>query len=391
MFHRIGPYHLSRLRGADAASDATIIGMEASDDDEIYAWDAIESKGIRKITVFQGIDSAKISRSALLVRFRTIIQEESPSALFVLGWTHLGIAGLLAAREFGVPVVIMSESSAHDFSRNPVKEWIKKQFIRGCSAGLVGCESHRNYLADLGLPKKRVALGYDAIDNEHFSNKPAQLANLEALRNQYRLKKPFFLASGRFIPKKNLAKLYQAYSMYRELAGADAWDLVCLGDGELKSQLESLRVELGLESCIHMPGFMQYDELPNFYALADCFIHISTREQWGLVVNEAMASGLPVIISNRCGAAEIVQDDQNGWTVSPDDVNRIAEKMLAMTTLPETKRLDMGSRSKNIIKDWGLERFGNGFAESLQAALETPLPKLSVLCRSVLRFALARL
>ncbi len=83
----------------------------------------------------------------------------------------------------------------------------------------------------------------------------------------------------------------------------EMWDLVLLGDGPLKPTLLKLISSLGLESCVHLPGFKQYDELPVYLGLAETFIHASTTEQWGLVVNEAMASGLPVLVSNRCGCA----------------------------------------------------------------------------------------
>jgi glycosyltransferase involved in cell wall biosynthesis len=79
------------------------------------------------------------------------------------------------------------------------------------------------------------------------------------------------------------------------------WDLVLLGDGPLKADLCRLIDDLRIRNRVLMPGFKQYEELPAYYALARAFVHASATEQWGLVVNEASASGLPVIVSNRCG------------------------------------------------------------------------------------------
>ena len=80
-----------------------------------------------------------------------------------------------------------------------------------------------------------------------------------------------------------------------------------------------------------MPGFKQYDELPIYYGLAGAFIHASTTEQWGLVVNEAMAAGLPVIVSERCGCApDLVENGRNGFTFDPYDVDALTHLMLKM-------------------------------------------------------------
>ena len=107
------------------------------------------------------------------------------------------------------------------------------------------------------------------------------------------------------------------------------WSLVLLGDGPLKSDLCRLISDLRLDACVHLPGFKQYHELPVYYGLASAFVHASTTEQWGLVVNEAMASGLPVLVSNRCGCAQdLVKEGVNGFTFDPCNVEQLAQLML---------------------------------------------------------------
>ena len=85
---------------------------------------------------------------------------------------------------------------------------------------------------------------------------------------------------------------------------------------------------------MHLPGFKPYDELPVYYALANAFVHASTTEQWGLVVNEAIASGLPVIVSNRCGCApELVNG--NGFTFDPTNEHELTARLLEMASLSD--------------------------------------------------------
>src|SRR6185369_3826531 len=108
--------------------------------------------------------------------------------------------------------------------------------------------------------------------------------------------------------------LVQGYAKYRAKVGKSAWKLVLLGDGP--TNLIRLIADLELQDSVLLPGFKQYEELPTYYGLANAFVHASTSEPWGLVINEAVASGLPVIVSNRCGCApELVNG--NGFTFDP--------------------------------------------------------------------------
>ena len=127
--------------------------------------------------------------------------------------------------------------------------------------------------------------------------------------------------------------MLEAYALYRARTADDHWRLVITGDGKLRPSLMRRIDELGMAGDVLLPGFKQYDELPIYYGLASAFVHASTTEQWGLVVNEAMAAGLPVLVSNRCGCApDLVQDGVNGFTFDPYDVDRLAELMLKVSS-----------------------------------------------------------
>jgi glycosyltransferase involved in cell wall biosynthesis len=127
-----------------------------------------------------------------------------------------------------------------------------------------------------------------------------------------------------------------------------------------------------------MPGFKQYEELPHYYAHAGAFIHASTTEQWGLVVNEAMASGLPVLVSNRCGcAADLVKEGENGWTFDPRNEEQMADGMRRISADDEV-RFAMGSRSREIIRRWGPDRFAAGLSDAVNASFNGPPPLIGV-------------
>src|ERR1039458_9149694 len=273
------------------------------------------------------------------------------------------------------------------------------------------------------MSRDRIFSGYDAIDNKHFADKAGEARGEECgVRSRYALPERYFLASARFVEKKNLARLIQAYARYRTLcedqrpqtAGSQdssdtalssspvvPWSLVLLGDGPLRSALNSQLSTLNLHSHVLLPGFKQYPDLPVYYGLASAFIHASTTEQWGLVVNEAMASGLPVLVSNRCGCAtDLVQEGVNGFTFDPYNVEEIASLMLKLSTLTqpgghplpsdgsgaggEGGLAEMGRASRRIISEWGPDRFASGLQAACGAALAKGGRRLPIVSRILL-------
>jgi glycosyltransferase involved in cell wall biosynthesis len=161
---------------------------------------------------------------------------------------------------------------------------------------------------------------------------------------------------------------------------------VLLGDGPLLPEVNQTIKRLNLSGTVHLHGFKQYSELPSYYGLAGAFVHASTSEQWGLVVNEAMAAGLPVIVSDRCGCApDLVADGVNGYTFPPHDPDALAERLCLLTTA-ESTRATMGKASRDRIADWGPEAFAYGLEHAAHSALEAPSPSPNLLTKMLLNF-----
>jgi len=134
-----------------------------------------------------------------------------------------------------------------------------------------------------------------------------------------------------------------------------------------------------------LPGFKQYDELSAYYGLANVFVHASTTEQWGLVVNEAMVAGLPVIVSNRCGCApDLVEEGRNGFTFDPYNVDELARLMLKVSRMTENEREAMGRRSREIIKHWTPQTFAENLMKAVETALVAPQPKEALVDKALL-------
>jgi glycosyltransferase involved in cell wall biosynthesis len=117
--------------------------------------------------------------------------------------------------------------------------------------------------------------------------------------------------------------------------------------------------------------------------LAKAFVHASTTEQWGLVVNEAIASGVPVIVSERCGCVpELVQG--NGFTFDPTNEPELTARLLEMASLSDQGRKHLGDNSSRIAENFGPERFGEGLERAASVAMGVPQKRFGVMDRALL-------
>lgn len=407
IFDNFGPYHLARLRAAAQVCDLTAIEVAAGSAE--YQWEreknaetlkteklkadagisAFSISGFKSFTLFQDDTSRAIRRDELIRKIDEVLDASRPQVVFIPGWSsRAAFAALLWCVQKNVPAVAMSESTEWDETRAGWKEWMKRKLMGLCAAALVGGKPHKDYMVKLGMPAERIFYGYDAVDNRCFAGKAAEVRSAECeVRKKNGLPENYFLASARFIEKKNLPRLLQAYARYRKIASnselqtpnSEPWHLVLLGDGALRPALSLQFSALNLRPFVHLPGFKQYPDLPAYYGLANAFIHASTTEPWGLVVNEAMASGLPVLVSNRCGcAADLVREGVNGFTFDPCNVEEIAQKMFQLSAFQPFKLSAFADASLEIISSWGTNRFADGLKQAADCALQTGAAKDSL-------------
>jgi len=380
LFEHFGPYHVARIHGAmNFRSDVFIAPVELFGQCETYAWSAPDGQDdIGATVVFENDHSRESSRSEIRKAIHSCMNEIKPDVVAVHGWSLPGtVATIRWAHANDVPVVVMSESRAADAKRSKPKEFLKSKVLEYVAAGLVGAQSHVDYLVQLGLSSEAVFNGYDAVDNDYFEKESARIREAFKIDTgvsplPYGFPNRFFFASCRFVEKKNLSRLLNAYARYSQTS-ASPWGLVIAGDGPLKSELLQQIERLDLSDAAYLPGFVQYDELPKYYGLASAFVHVSTVEQWGLVVNEAAASGLPLVVSTSTGSAEcLVDHGVNGFLCDSQDTESIAESLTNVASLGDDERKIMGDRSQQIVSGYGPEQFGEGLVKAAEYAMENP-------------------
>lgn len=391
LFDRLGPYHWARLQAA--ARFFRVVAVETCAITREYHWERIEEpRSFDLVTLFDDLSDGRSPKRALLRRkMAKALDEADPAVAMISGWgTPASLIALRWCLRNQRPAVVMSESNAFDEKRYALAESIKRIVVSRFSAGFAGGQLQKEYLIALGLPRNRVFTGYDVVDNDYFHRNAKELRNqAPEVRRNYRLPDNYFLASARFVPKKNLPTLIRAYASYRQLASEtyneqrirehEPWDLVLLGDGPLRPVLSRLISDLQLHGHVHLPGFVQYRDLPAYYALADVFVHASTTEQWGLVVNEAMATGLPVIVSNRCGCVpDLVTESKNGFTFDPRSVKSLGKLMLDMWHFPKERLEEMRQESRRIIAGFTPADFATGAQRAIDVAKAAPMPRISL-------------
>lgn len=381
IFHRFGPYHHARLKALSKYFN--LVGIECSGRDDTYDWEKVNVETIfEKVTLLDNSDIDNLDKSTVSTLIINCLDKIKPEAVAIPGWSaNYAIAAMSWCTENNVPIIVMSASGKSDFKRNILKEAVKKELLKNASSVLVGGSEHKDYILSLNVSENSIFQGYNAVDNDHFSSMSLRVKeNADEYHKLYKLPKKYFLTSNRFIPKKNLFRLIDAYKSYYDIKGGEALDLLLLGDGELKDKLLMRVEEIDLSHKIHFVGFKQYHELPIYYALASFYIHTSTSEQWGLVVNEAMASSLPVLVSERCGCAnDLVHHGLNGYKFNPFDTEEITQYILKITSEGGKFFNSLGAASFDIISNWGVENFAKGMRDAVEFALKSPLPKRRML------------
>ncbi len=270
----------------------------------------------------------------------------------------------------GVPHFLRSEAVLPQ-KRSTVKRAFKRLMlppvVKGADAWLAAGTLAKQYLIHYGADPERVFFLNYTVDDELFENVSSEARKKrDEIRREHGISAKYvILFSGRMAPMKGLDTLVDAFKIIKR-NGADA-ALLFLGSGPLEPQIKS-RIEQENINDIHFPGFHQAEELPAFYGISDMLVLPSTYEPWGIVVNEALASNLPVVTSDVTGAAQdLVIPDKTGYrfkTGDAADLARCIERLLASDKL----RRDMGEAGRVLVKDWGFDRSVNGFINAAMTA-----------------------
>lgn len=369
-------YHVARFRGILSVPElsGTTVGIEMVGGVGVHAGLKFRQPLPPELaieTLLPDADWLSVGKWQLARAVWSALRRLNPRVVLVPGYYTLpSLAAAVWAKLHGSTSVLMTESASYDHARSPLKEWCKGVAIRVLfDWAISGGKDHVAYLRQLGFPANRIAGLYDVVDNRMYREGVATRRARPSTRD------PFFLFVGRLSPEKNVTGLLRAWLSYRDAGGK--WGLVLAGDGPERAELQQVAASSTHSAAFTVTGLKSSHELLDDYAAASCFVLPSTREPWGLVVNEGMASGLPVLVSTRCGCArDLVADGTNGFSFDPENTVALAELLHCMEQLPPAARAEMAAAGQRMISAYSPEHFGMEVDRIVRASTLRPHPEL---------------
>lgn len=282
---------------------------------------------------------------------------------YLASWRALMWAGAHEKRFF-----LWSESNLRDLrSGNALVEMCKAEFLRRCDGFVVPGRAAFEYLLSQRIREDRIFTAVNAVDNDFFAAASAcARRDANSLRNELELPERFFLFVGRLVKEKGVFELLSAYAKL-DAALRKQIGLVIVGDGPCRGVLEQEATSVS-PGTVRFVGFAQREQLPRYYALGEVLILPTYTDTWGLVVNEAMTCGLPVILSRVAGCGDdLVTDGWNGYLVPARDVAALTSAMRTFANQPELRGA-MGSNSRSRISNYSPQAWCEGILRVVEAA-----------------------
>ncbi|MGA8493479.1 MAG: glycosyltransferase family 4 protein [Terriglobales bacterium] len=295
------------------------------------------------------------------------LRRASPDFIVCGGYNYFASWQSMAwARRNHVPFALWAESTSQDLrSGHALVELLKTGFLRRCNSFVVPGTSSIEYLRHYGVPEEMIFIAPNAVDTDFFARRAEVIRRDPAVhRKALQLPARFFLFTGRLIPEKGIFDLLRAYgALAPELR--KEMGLVFVGDGVARPALEQCAAAIHPGS-VHFAGFAQRERLPAYYALAEALIFPTHSDTWGMVVNEAMACGLPVVSSTAAGCvADLIENQWNGRVFSTGDVGQLTSAMDELARDVDL-RSRMAQRCRERIQHYSPEAWATGMARAMQ-------------------------
>jgi len=283
------------------------------------------------------------------------------------GWFNFACqAAFFISKMSGKPYVLWSRSTVFEPS---LLRWtslpLVKLIVRHSDACIAPGKRAKEYLIYLGADEKKIFMARNTVDIDHF-RRVSQLTRkdrCEIKQSQGIRTRKLILYVGQLIEKKGVKYLVEAYSQLRK--EYDDVGLLILGYGYKKQELKKLCQSQNVPD-VYFVDHVEIDEMPKFYGIADLFVLPSRQDIWGLVLNEAMACGLPVITTKKVGASvDLVREGINGWIVAeenPAELYEAIKKIVVNSSL----RQKMGQESSRIIQRFDIDSAVNGFLSAVE-------------------------
>jgi len=279
----------------------------------------------------------------------------------------------IAAAKWAGTAVIMRGESHLGLTRHGLKAVVRRHLLsrlyRVCDGFLAIGTANREFYQAFGVEAGRVSLAPYTVDNERFMRDSA-LTDTERSDIRAALGAPLdatiVLFASKFQRRKHPDSVIHAVKALR--AEGINVALLMVGTGEMEGELRSLAQELPPKA-VTFAGFVNQSRLPRILGASDVFVLPSEEEPWGLIVNEAMCAGLPVVVGDKLGCArDLVRNGENGYLVPSGDVDALTDALRKIVTSPDLRQA-MSDRSREIVRGWSFVQCASGFREALNKTI----------------------
>ncbi|HWR34490.1 MAG TPA: glycosyltransferase family 4 protein [Clostridia bacterium] len=320
---------------------------------------------VQDITVLLDSSVFRLRQFARVLRLLRHILAGRYTVAHVAGWGHwVTLCAILALKLRGVLFAVESDTQLQP-TRSGYKERVKEILypilLNWPSAVLPGGSRQAKFFRHYGVPENRIHVAHMTVDTQKLRSIPGKQRDVFRAEQGLSPEAVVFLYVGRFVPQKGIRLLADVSDVLTRACRHA--NLVFAGAGELQQEVQALCARLPEQA--RYLGRLSTSEVIQWMRASDILVLPSLSEQWGLVVNEAMLCGLPIVASDRVGCVDdLVHHGKNGFIFPAGDSARLA---FALTSLAEDGELRrrMGAESARIIEPWTMERE----AEAIRSAL----------------------
>ncbi len=370
VLRNIGPYHNSRFESL-VNENLKVYAFETRPESQEYLWSSSNSGKYQVIKFPKSIYPEKdISNKQIDFFYKKNISLIKPDVIVSIGWADRTYQRLLIyANSKKIPCMIVSDSiikKEKNKSRFFLKEILKKFILKGYSSAFVAGRKSKEYLIRLGFKEENIFYPWDVVDNSFFEKLTSK-----SKKSQYK----YFLCVSRLLERKNLFNLIKSFSNYQKEGGI--WRLKIIGSGDLYFRLKKYAENMTNHENIEIINWLQISDLVDYYKNASAFILPSYFDNWGLVVNEAISSGLPCIVSQNCGCAvDLIKNNETGFVFNPKKNYELQKYMKKVENLTKDEQLKMVSLARINLKNYDLDIFSKNFKKAVVFSIKNPRKSL---------------
>ena len=319
VWESFGPSHLDRIEAIAREPDFRAIGIEFNRHSRAYQWEQGGGGSAERISLFNS--DKQPGQAALAWQLLRNLWRSPVRHVFLCHYNYPPVfLAAVVLRLGGRRVYAMLDSKYDDYPRSAPREWFKRLLLAPYHGALVASRRSVEYVRYLGFRQRPVAQGFDSLDVARLQAAAAGARDLPHAERD-------FLIVARLVGKKNLPFALRAFAAHRAEARHPR-RLRIVGYGEQEAELRQLAEELGIAAEVIFTGALDSLAVARAMAEALCLILPSTEEQFGLVVIEALAQGLPALVSSNAGAVdELVDPGGNGWVIDPHRLETLTAAM----------------------------------------------------------------